>query len=743
MPNTSLLNILILLAWLHHLPASVAGLLHSQRGPKILLLDRVRTLAPTHLSEAKPITADGRSGETSVFDNREAVAPIVSPYAALEKFLSACADQNKKLPGSIQIVPQGSTKLPPCQEVESHVFTAGGDVCIIAVAAAGRAVDNSKVQAALSTEVDSPGQDEVPSLCGFPTGNIPPIGHSSSKNITILVDSNLLEKCTTEEIMLLYGGGHAYWRSLVSPKVLLSDAKVQIASISDTNSIENASVRPTASLLSTFPSSDAMNPIPLEAVEAPPIHIAEIVMQQRELSNPLTPSLVSVTGRVGKIESRRKQLVSCELLPLNVDENVKADNMPWKSRDGIDMAVTLIVGKKILQQLGKIQGVAAIEGLEGGMDIQVQAKTKVGDRGSLGKWVETRTLELDVFDYQILTGDTPNGEAPSGSKGYKHRPPGNMVAKSPGMPELTMNDVFSEGSVHFVDDMESLRKFARAYQTMLSQLVGSGSVDSDGSRDTKSCSNLIGIDCEWQPRQFMEAGQPQPVLLMQVSLHALEKVYLFDFQTMLRPLVPKETPMNRLEHALCETLDDMFSSTIIFKTGYQLSSDLRRIATSYQHIPCFQEVHSVLEVSGLIKRILHITKQKKSRMITMSLARMTEHYVGRTVNKECQVSNWSERPMKSEQLEYAALDAAISPKLVEKVLESIDASIDMSIPMLKRWDGDENLSKLIESWRFMFLETEDDTRIQEVQAKQIVGPSWVVSQNWITGGAEPERVACE
>jgi hypothetical protein len=196
--------------------------------------------------------------------------------------------------------------------------------------------------------------------------------------------------------------------------------------------------------------------------------------------------------------------------------------------------------------------------------------------------------------------------------------------------------------------------------------------------------------------------------------------------------------MNELETATSEILSKLWESKRILKTGYQIGSDLRRIAASYPHMPCFQQVQSVLEVDSLVKRILHITKQKKSRSVTMSLARMTSHYLGKTVDKECQVSDWMARPLTNKQSDYAALDAAISPALVEKALESVDARINGDLPRIERWQGDEGLSKAIESWRFFILESDDPTTIQKLQAKQIVGPSWTVAQSWITGGNPPE-----
>jgi hypothetical protein len=348
-------------------------------------------------------------------------------------------------------------------------------------------------------------------------------------------------------------------------------------------------------------------------------------------------------------------------------------------------------------------------------------------------------LDLLVLDYQLLTNGVPNGEISTSTKPYKHKPSSQKVDSTPFLQSLTLKDIFNgTGSVQVVDNMDAIQAFGQDYAQLLSQLDDSAAIDTKSVENKTSSATLVGIDCEWQPRQFLAAGEPQPVLLMQLSLQALQKVYVLDFQTLLRPLLPQEESMNELETALSDILSDLFSSKNILKTGYQLPSDLRLLAASYPHIPCFQEVQSVLEASTLIKKILHITKQKKSRAITMSLARMTSHYLGKTVDKDYQVSDWSARPLTSQQLNYAALDAAIPPRLTEKVLESIDARINGDRPLIERWDGDKGLANEIESWRFLVIRSEDPEDISNPQAKRIVGSSWIVAQSWITGKTPPE-----
>jgi hypothetical protein len=251
---------------------------------------------------------------------------------------------------------------------------------------------------------------------------------------------------------------------------------------------------------------------------------------------------------------------------------------------------------------------------------------------------------------------------------------------------------------------------------------------------------MVGIDCEWRPSVFTLPGMAQPVLVLQLSFHPLQKVFLLDFQTLLRPLLPPDERMNEIETVVSDILRELFTSKRVMKVGYQLKTDLQRMAASYPHVPCFQEIDSTLEVSMLVKRVLQMTKQKRSRSITMSLARLCQHYFKKTLDKENQVSDWSVRPLSEQQIEYASLDAAISPLLAEKALETVQARINGDRPRIERWHGDESLSKGIYSWRFLFLQTEDQKAIRRLNAKQFVGESWVVTQCWITG-QEPPKLA--
>jgi prolyl-tRNA editing enzyme YbaK/EbsC (Cys-tRNA(Pro) deacylase) len=701
----------------------------------------------------------------------------INHLSALEFFLSTCNACNEKYPGSIQIISRASSSLPPHQEIKTSIFTArtatetttgsnyDSSCLIIAILKNIGQVDEFKLRHVLSIpHIKSVPMGHIPSLCGFALSTVPPLGHLSKFPVKIVIDKSLIKACQSKNQekakRIKAAAGHPYWQCLVAPNVLESLPNSQVAAFASTHDDDSDSIisNPVPFTISPAPSAgDASPSKPFFSLETPPMQISRLVVEQKYLSNPLVPLTNKAIGQLGSLERKTKKMLTCDLLPPfvydNGDDTKEKDPLPWRSGfDRQDMSVKLIFGKALFQQLGATQGDVALQNLDEGQVAEITLRTRVGNRDSLKRWTQHRCLDLEVLDYQILAfSEHTNGNyssafldvnssfsISSANKPFKHKPPSHSTAASPQLPFLTINDVFADsGSLQVVDSMSTLKDFARKSSRVLVDLDNNGKNEPNEVNQTLS-TTMMGMDCEWQPNQLSARGELQPVLLLQISFHSLGKVYLLDLKTMLRPLLSADEPMNETELLVSETLTSVFISRRILKTGYQIASDLRRIATSYPHIPCFQEIEAVLEIDTLVKRVLQLTKQKKSRSITMSLARLTAHYLGKSVSKEYQVSNWSGRPLSEAQKEYASLDAAISPVIAEKALQSINASINGNLPRIERWYGDEGISKAIDSWRFLFLQIEDEEVIRKLQAKQVVGPSWVVTQSWITGCKPPQ-----
>ena len=575
-----------------------------------------------------------------------------------------------------QIVSRGSNNLPPNENTEIKVFYEPNDMKIfIAITQEKHRIDISKIHGFFSSAellIPVPA-DMVQSLCGFPGETLPPIGQYFGSNIsssTIILDKTLVRTCQENDLLLLGSAGHPYWRSLLSVDDLLSslrnetDSEVRIEDIIMTddengndedddnymigspkfsNKISTEILFNKGTKLNPSGSLDQLSLKPYFPIDGPPINIARLIARQKEISNPLSPVFVTVVGQIGKIITRNKKSLLCEFLPPswgkrnnnNDDEKKEIENIshPWRSvtHNNRGMAVELVFGKALLKSLGSKQGENLIERIQEGQLFFIEAKTNPGQRESITKWVDNNCLELSLLDCQLLSGDdsgTILKENPVDSNSeISQRKKMGLSASSP---TLTLDDVFNKSSISvfkYVDDLDSIADFSND----ISQLI----LQSNNDNNPSSPSPLVGIDCEWQPREFMESkNQPQPVLLLQISIHALQTVFLLDLQALLRPLKHPNTSMNKLEREVSITLTKIMQSKRFIFVGYQISSDLRRMVSSYPHLTCFLEVHSVIEISSLIKRVLRISKQKKSRYITMSLASMTAHYLGMTLDKE-------------------------------------------------------------------------------------------------------------
>ncbi|KAG7367013.1 ribonuclease D [Nitzschia inconspicua] len=609
--------------------------------------------------------------------------------------------------------------------------------------------------------------EDLIALCGFPFATTPPVGFTpwedcTKGTTTIVLDQALLSFCNENNHLLLLGNaGYPLWKSLLSIDFLLHQPDIMVAEVtvsrnhglcSIQSSVNGERTSPSLRRTVVQPSQLYMNkkmPRPYFPIAGPPTNLAQLVTQETDLSNPLDAASVRAVGRIGSIQTRTRNSMTCSLLPpdrlspfvpkrrpkLSQDEKAltMGDDyeypLPWRSAvDNQPMMVELLLSGKIMPSNVDFQS------LQEGQLIQIEGRTNVADRSSLQRWVDDRCLDLVVIDCQKLYTDNiqddPSHQSTDASANCNVPTTLSLVNLS----NLTT-------TTNLVNDVASLTFFEK---DLLRQL---DCLDKNGSA-------LVGIDCEWQPSQFaMDDHQPQPVLLLQVGFHALHSVHILDFQALLRPLQAKGTKMNDIETQLSVALQLLFRSTPLIKVGYQLTTDLSRMAASYPHISCFQRVDSVLEAGELVKKTLQISRQKKSRYITMSLASMISHYLGMSITKDFQLSDWASRPLSSEQIEYAALDAAVVPVLVEKALDSIDAytvpgenedpneSTSSTIPVLERFDGDTRLSKEILSWHFLPLqEGSDQKKIEESRAKNMVGPFWIASSSWVTGQSLPVLV---
>ncbi|XP_051832871.1 exonuclease mut-7 homolog [Antechinus flavipes] len=178
---------------------------------------------------------------------------------------------------------------------------------------------------------------------------------------------------------------------------------------------------------------------------------------------------------------------------------------------------------------------------------------------------------------------------------------------------------------------------------------------------------VVGIDMEWRP-SFGLVGRPR-VSVLQIATK--EHVYLLDL------LQFSKLDQEEKEKELCHFIWKLFSDPSIIKLGYGMSGDLCSLSTTY---PALREMEKqaqgildLLQVdkqlqknSGLWKKH-HIPVEslcqepsfitKSPRQAEKGLSLLVQNLLGKPLNKTEQLSNWEKRPLREEQILYAASDA--------------------------------------------------------------------------------------
>jgi hypothetical protein len=275
--------------------------------------------------------------------------------------------------------------------------------------------------------------------------------------------------------------------------------------------------------------------------------------------------------------------------------------------------------------------------------------------------------------------------------------------------------------IKIVDDDDSIRAMADDVSELFSKI--------DKDHQTSNMLDYVaGIDCEWRPtgayaEALLEGPDDNPVALLQICLPAIGKVYLVDTHRTLRANLADSEAMTETEAILSGAIGAMFDSETMIKVGYSVANDFRRLAASFPHIPSFQSVRSVVELSTLAER-LH---PKSARPFLGSLQKLTKLVLGYNITKEQQCSNWEVRPLTSSQIEYATLDCALPPRLLDEMAEGSGNARTREV-----------LPGVTKSWRFQSIHGSQKDAIHRLKAKRVVGNTFVASQSWLNRTPEPD-----
>lgn len=171
--------------------------------------------------------------------------------------------------------------------------------------------------------------------------------------------------------------------------------------------------------------------------------------------------------------------------------------------------------------------------------------------------------------------------------------------------------------------------------------------------------NLIGFDSEWKP----SACQVEVVSLLQLA--TFDKVYLIDV----------------MSQDITDDLWKLFGRNIfnnleILKVGFALQQDLAMLQKSLPQMNlCLSSGSCYLDMKHLWKRLQYLQHfsfpYKRDAKSGTSLSALTEVCLGKTLDKSNQLSNWAKRPLRRDQIIYAALDAYCLVQIYKVIAECL------------------------------------------------------------------------
>ncbi|KAM9256876.1 exonuclease mut-7 homolog [Cariama cristata] len=189
---------------------------------------------------------------------------------------------------------------------------------------------------------------------------------------------------------------------------------------------------------------------------------------------------------------------------------------------------------------------------------------------------------------------------------------------------------------------------------------------------------VVGIDMEWRP-SFGMVGKPR-VSLLQIALK--DEVFLLDL-----PRLLEQTETEGEKEKLPHFIQMLFSDAAITKLGYGMSGDLSSLAATWSALKDTdkqaQGVVDLLTVDKQLQKSSIDWKKSGQKVDVLSseqsyedrgfkqpekgLSLLVQHVLGKPLDKTEQLSNWEKRPLREEQILYAASDAYCLLEVYEKL----------------------------------------------------------------------------
>ncbi|XP_042734745.1 exonuclease mut-7 homolog isoform X4 [Lagopus leucura] len=203
---------------------------------------------------------------------------------------------------------------------------------------------------------------------------------------------------------------------------------------------------------------------------------------------------------------------------------------------------------------------------------------------------------------------------------------------------------------------------------------------------------IVGIDMEWRP-SFGTVGKPR-VSLLQLAVR--DEVFLLDL-----PRLLEQAEVKGEKEKLPHIIQRLYSDAAITKLGYGMSGDLSSLAATCSTLKGMdkqsQSVVDLLTIDKLLQKSSIDWKKGSLKVDALppeqscedeglrqpekGLSLLVQHILGKPLDKTEQMSNWEKRPLREEQILYAASDAYCLLEVYEKLCkdpESFGLSSDLT-----------------------------------------------------------------
>ncbi|KAM9521769.1 exonuclease mut-7 homolog isoform 4-T4 [Guaruba guarouba] len=212
---------------------------------------------------------------------------------------------------------------------------------------------------------------------------------------------------------------------------------------------------------------------------------------------------------------------------------------------------------------------------------------------------------------------------------------------------------------------------------------------------------VVGIDMEWRP-SFGIVGKPR-VSLLQIALK--DEVFLLDLPRLLQQ-AEEDGEKEKLPHFI----QMLYSDASITKLGYGMSGDLSNLAATWSALKdTDKKAQGVVDLLTVDKRlqkrsvdwkkggqevdVLSLEQSDEGRGVKQpekGLSLLVQYVLGKPLDKTEQLSNWEKRPLREEQILYAAADAYCLLEIYEKLCKDPE-SFGLSSDLIESLVGKESL----------------------------------------------------